>query len=70
MTFASSRLVGVVQCMDSAQLVGNETAACADLWSLGCLLYKTVTGRHSFERASSPPRAPHEIPQGFPGGSR
>ena len=46
---AEGTIVGTFQYMAPEQLEGKEADARSDIWSLGCVLYEMMTGRHAFE---------------------
>jgi serine/threonine protein kinase len=45
--------VGTSQYMAPEQLEGREADARSDVWALGCVLYEMVTGRRTYEGATS-----------------
>ena len=49
---AEGTIVGTFQYMAPEQLEGKEANARSDIWSLGCVLYEMMTGRHAFEGTS------------------
>ena len=46
-------MVGTSQYMAPEQLEGREADARSDLWALGCVLYEMVTGRRTYDGATS-----------------
>ncbi len=59
---SSASVVGTAQYMSPEQWRGDSIGPAADVYSLGCVLYETITGVAPFQREEA--ETPPEMPQG------
>jgi streptogramin lyase/predicted Ser/Thr protein kinase len=65
---SSASVVGTAQYMSPEQWRGDSIGPAADVYSLGCVIYETLTGIAPFERAESDTEP--ELPEGIDGAIR